>query len=269
MNTHRNSAGRAARTVRSRRARRILCGIALAAAGLVMIPVVAEAEAIPVQLQAREELALISKIDVKAVEAQEAADQSDGPDIRLAELAARKRIAAAAQARVEAEAQAKAVRAAAAAAAAAEQQQHSSGSGSSSSTGTSGSTSTTTGSGSTSAPAPAEHNFTVVAGSTDRTALQHQVFTSTLPVDASAFYGSPFIVWDRAEGGLTFPQTAGSIVHLTGAITGTFRVDGILQYITSTTTISHVARGTSLTFQVCDPVLGHDHMHIIGLTRIG
>jgi hypothetical protein len=115
----------------------------------------------------------------------------------------------------------------------------------------------------------ASHSFHVVLGSADRTALQSQVFASPEPVDATAFYGTPWIVWDRTQGGLAFPQEPGAVVHLTGAIDGTYRVDGLIQYATAETPISQIARGTSLTFQVCDAVYGHNRMHIVGLTKIG
>ena len=87
-------------------------------------------------------------------------------------------------------------------------------------------------------------------------------------VDITAHYGVHTIAEHNTCGGSGFPSRAGTIVTLSGAEGGTYRVIGIVAYLNGhTQTTADLPRGYDLLFQTC--INGYSKMSFTALQRIG
>lgn len=109
--------------------------------------------------------------------------------------------------------------------------------------------------------APAYQEYVWAAG------WQPQIDACRGAVDITAVYGVPTIAEHSNCGGYRFPKTAGAIVHLSGVVNGTYRVDGVVAHLDGNTqNASDLPRGYDLLYQTC--VTGYTNMSFTGLTRI-
>jgi len=119
------------------------------------------------------------------------------------------------------------------------------------------------------APAPASQ---AGAGYTEyvwTTGFQHELDACKGSVDMTASFGKPVIGEHWSCGGRSFPTTEGSIVTVTGVLSGTFRVGPVVAVLNQrTNTTNDVPSGYDLLYQTC---VGGDNsrMSFTALQRIG